>query len=491
MRFPYVFLLSGLGLFLPACGGSSGEGIGSGSAALDDDPDLTAYFASKEFSALTGDVALEVRQVLTAAGPTSRTTMLALFRSPKWLMLGSASDPVSCPESGSDAQISLLDWIKANETPQGAESPANVDARTAANVASLKRLLALQDVRHIGPTLASIQSGLAGSQPAYAQPSSCKSGGGSTTKSGGGGAGGGSTTKSGGGGASGGSTTNGGNAGCVDTTTKSCSSGSSTTNAGSGGSSNNKTRASLDPAGVKVKAAAKPEAQRILDGMLASSAGPTPALAREWSALRASYQAKLAKVAASPLARDLVAQARRAGSATLAREGARTAMKFDRGAALVDRMVQRDVGFSAEAMRLVHSAVADRDHGRLRKAGQDVQCGDDAAQAYLPGAMVEGAVAALFADVAEEAPRLAAPQLAAAFDQHLISIHPFEDANGRTARLMTDWLLLRAGFPPVAGKEAQITALFWQKQGRSLDRDAHLARITAGMQRTVDLLERV
>jgi Fic family protein len=166
-------------------------------------------------------------------------------------------------------------------------------------------------------------------------------------------------------------------------------------------------------------------------------------------------------------------------------------MKFDRGVALVDRMVERDSGFSAEAMRLVHSVVADREHGRLRSAGQDVQCGDDAAQAYLPGADVEGAVTALFADLAHAAPALATPHLAAAFDQRLLSIHPFEDANGRTARLMTDWLLLRAGFPPVAGTEAEVTALFWQKQGRSLDRDAHLARITAGMQRTVDLLERV
>jgi Fic family protein len=40
----------------------------------------------------------------------------------------------------------------------------------------------------------------------------------------------------------------------------------------------------------------------------------------------------------------------------------------------------------------------------------------------------------------------------AAFEAHfkLASIHPFADGNGRTARLLTNLILLRSGFPPVA-----------------------------------------
>ena len=44
----------------------------------------------------------------------------------------------------------------------------------------------------------------------------------------------------------------------------------------------------------------------------------------------------------------------------------------------------------------------------------------------------------------------AGPATAFAAHRQLVAIHPFNDGNGRTARLLMNLVLLRAGYPPVA-----------------------------------------
>ena len=56
-----------------------------------------------------------------------------------------------------------------------------------------------------------------------------------------------------------------------------------------------------------------------------------------------------------------------------------------------------------------------------------------------------------------------AVSLAALFHYKFVRIHPFDDGNGRTARLLMNFILMKAGFPPVVikteDKEAYLTAL--------------------------------
>jgi Fic family protein len=64
----------------------------------------------------------------------------------------------------------------------------------------------------------------------------------------------------------------------------------------------------------------------------------------------------------------------------------------------------------------------------------------------------------------------ATPETAFTAQRRLVEIHPFNDGNGRTARLLTNLVLLRAGYPPVAvrpqDRPAYIDALQHAQAGR-------------------------
>jgi Fic family protein len=87
-------------------------------------------------------------------------------------------------------------------------------------------------------------------------------------------------------------------------------------------------------------------------------------------------------------------------------------------------------------------------HGRT-VSGSDVQF---PTPAEIPVAMRE------FVDwLRQQSPT---PDVAAEAHARLVGIHPFEDGNGRTARILMNTILLRGGYPPVAIDPANRLAYF-------------------------------
>jgi len=84
---------------------------------------------------------------------------------------------------------------------------------------------------------------------------------------------------------------------------------------------------------------------------------------------------------------------------------------------------------------------------------------------------------------------MSAIELAARAYQTLVSIHPFLDANGRTTRLLMDWLLVRHDLPrPIFDHSEHTVARFFGGQvfkgGDSVADDAVLS-LARAMERTI------
>jgi hypothetical protein len=112
---------------------------------------------------------------------------------------------------------------------------------------------------------------------------------------------------------------------------------------------------------------------------------------------------------------------------------------------------------------------------------------------YLPPPAIPEAMEALFAQLEVDRAEGAHPILAAArFYQRLLSIHPFSDGNGRTAREALNWLLEDAGLLPASFRgDGHNQATF------AMDRRVGLApservveAVTAAVEETLDVYRR-
>jgi Fic family protein len=120
--------------------------------------------------------------------------------------------------------------------------------------------------------------------------------------------------------------------------------------------------------------------------------------------------------------------------------------------------------------RLVMQRVDPNTAGRYADQGRSVET--DQGRHSFPS---PAEVPALMGDLAQRlgtAP--ATPETAFTAHRRLVEIHPFNDGNGRTARLLMNLVLLRGGYPPVAvrpqDRPAYIGALQDAQAGRGSEK---------------------
>jgi Fic family protein len=99
--------------------------------------------------------------------------------------------------------------------------------------------------------------------------------------------------------------------------------------------------------------------------------------------------------------------------------------------------------------------------GKLRGVGEEVRAGSNPMKRYLPGAIVRHEMREFVDWYATAEGEMPPAELAARSFQWLVSIHPFKDANGRTTRMVMDWILRRHGLPAAElAPEANLPAVF-------------------------------
>jgi Fic family protein len=121
-------------------------------------------------------------------------------------------------------------------------------------------------------------------------------------------------------------------------------------------------------------------------------------------------------------------------------------------------------------VRNLHRLVVQRTHpdGAGRYADQGRYVLTEAGRHSFPSPAEVPAMMGDFASWLGAAPDT--PETAFAAHRRLVAVHPFNDGNGRTARLLMNLILIRGGYPPVAvrpeDRPAYIAALQVEQSGR-------------------------
>lgn len=117
--------------------------------------------------------------------------------------------------------------------------------------------------------------------------------------------------------------------------------------------------------------------------------------------------------------------------------------------ACLEGFIQRKVDLSEEFIRKLHRIILknidDREAGAYRRHTVRIVGATD-----LPprATKVRGLVSDLIGWYEQHAHLKPIPELAAKMHYRFVHIHPFMDGNGRTARLLMNFILMRNGYPP-------------------------------------------
>jgi Fic family protein len=139
----------------------------------------------------------------------------------------------------------------------------------------------------------------------------------------------------------------------------------------------------------------------------------------------------------------------------------------------VRELARQAVPLREADIRNLHRLVMQRSDpgmaGRYANQGRYVET--DSGRHHFPSPAEVPALMGDFAQWLGAAP--ATPESAFAAHRRLLEIHPFNDGNGRTARLLMNLILLRGGYPPVAvrpqDRPAYIAALQDAHAGRGIE----------------------
>ncbi len=127
--------------------------------------------------------------------------------------------------------------------------------------------------------------------------------------------------------------------------------------------------------------------------------------------------------------------------------------------------------------------------GELRT--EVVMAGGIIAKMYMSPKVLEARMESFLAWYSANESTMPPFELAAGAYQRLVSIHPFGDANGRTCRLVMDWILARHGLPPATfGADEHNVAIYWSDayNGGGVTTEKAVAAVTKAVERTIALL---